>query len=215
MLSGDDLEAAFCITLNLAGVSESDQKAVHAFLAPLRCKSDVTHFHYEHSLRVGRHAWRIAQFVHLDQKALLLAGALHDLGKCMTALETLGKTEVWSAKDYEEIRHHVVDGYRLLKGRFDFSAETILWHHRFQKDGYPKKLPKPLHEYSEGTKLLIAEHGRMLAIADVYDALHRVNSKFGEARALTGAEIKEKMLQFNPDRKILIEDLYKADICSE
>jgi len=73
-------------------------------------------------------------------------------------------------------------------------------------------MPKPLHEYSEATRLLIPEYGRVLALADVYDALHRVNSRFGDKRQLADDEIKEKMLEFNPDRKDLIMDLYNADI---
>jgi HD-GYP domain-containing protein (c-di-GMP phosphodiesterase class II) len=56
------------------------------------------------------------------------------------------------------------------------------------------------------------EYGRILAIADVYDALHRKNSKYGESKYLTDEEIKQKMLEGNTDRVDLIEDLYEAGI---
>lgn len=111
--------------------------------------------------------------------------ALHDLGKCQTCLKVLGKTGSWSDGDQEEIELHVLNGYRLLRGRFDYSAEIMLWHHRFQENGYPDELPQFLHEYRQTTQLLIREYGRIVAIADVYDALHRVNEKVGEARALS------------------------------
>jgi len=59
---------------------------------------------------------------------------------------------------------------------------------------------------------MIALYGRILAIADCYDALHRVNDKFGTVQALTGEDIKEKMFQFNPDQRVLLNELYEANI---
>lgn len=195
-------------------VSTEDQETIRAFLAPLKHKSSITYTQYEHCLRVGLLAMKIARFMHLDQKALLFAGLMHDTGKCQIDLATLGKTEGWTPKDTEIMKEHVIDGYKILKGRFDFSADIVLWHHRFQTNENPKRIPKPLHNYSRGTLLLIAEYGRILAVADVYDALHRVNDKFGEKKALNGIEIREKMFQFNRDVKVLVEELYTAGILS-
>lgn len=208
----DELEMSLEETLVELGIAEENCNAMKAFLAPLKQKSLITKFHYEHSIRVALLAKKIARFMHLDEKALFYASLLHDLGKCQVALETLGKTGPWNKKDYAEIKIHVTEGYKLLRGRFDFSAEIILWHHRFQKNPYPKKLPKKLHKYSVGTNLLIVEYGRILAIADVFDALHRANNKFGAECLLTGLEIKEKMFELNPDRINLIRDLYNAGI---
>lgn len=208
----EDLEASLEETFVGLKIAEDDRNAIKAFLAPLKEKSPITRFHYRHSIRVALLAKKIARFMHLDEKALFYAGLLHDLGKCQVALETLGKTGPWDKKDYTEIKAHVTEGYKTLRGRFDLTAEIILWHHRFQKNPYPAKLPKKLHKYSVGTDLLIVEYGRVLAIADVFDALHRANSKFGEERALTGLEIKEKMFELNPDRANLIRDLYNSSI---
>jgi HD-GYP domain-containing protein (c-di-GMP phosphodiesterase class II) len=149
--------------------------------------------------------------MHLDPKALLYAGLLHDIGKSLTDLKILQKTEGWTPHDAEEMKRHVADGCRILGGRFDFSREVIKLHHRFQREGYPKQLPKPLHEYSEGTKTMIALFGRLLALADCYDAMHRINDKLGQA-PLTGQYIKEKMLEYNIDQRLLIEELYQAGI---
>lgn len=200
-----------CIELD---VKNEDVGSIFAVLAPLREKDVITHLHYLHSLRVGLLARQIGHFLHHEERPLLIAGALHDLGKCQVCLEVLGKSEGWSAADSKEIRKHVMNGYRVLRGRFDFSAEIIVWHHRFQHDGYPKRLPPLLHEYSEASKLLIVEYGRIIALADVYDALHRVNDKFGEKRQLSGEEVHEKMLEYNPDRKKLVTALYDANIFS-
>ncbi len=212
MLTGKALDLALERMAKKVGVRSEDWITAKAFLAPLKHKSAVTHYHYEHTARVGLMSRRIGRFVHMDEKALFLAGLLHDLGKCQIPLETLGKTDAWIPADYARIRRHVLNGYALLQDRFDFTAGAILWHHRFQKDGYPKRLPKAPHKYSEATKLLIVECGRLVAIADVYDALHRENSKFGDRRVLLGEEIREKMFEFNPDRKQLIEDLYRKRI---
>lgn len=184
------------------------REGIVAFLQPLKAKDHPT---YEHTIRVGLLARRIARFMHLDEKALLYAGLLHDIGKAQTRFETLQKTEGWTPADTAEMKSHVMDGYRLVRGRFDFSAEIILWHHRFQPGAYPEELPTPLHEYSLGTKTLIPMYGRMLSLADTFDALHRVNDKHGD-KPLTGEQIREKMLAFNKDQKILIEELFRADV---
>ncbi|MBI5732875.1 HD domain-containing protein [Candidatus Jorgensenbacteria bacterium] len=206
------LEADLYETLNELKISPEEQKALNSFLAPLRDKSPVTRPHHEHSIRVALSARRIARFMHLDERALLYAGLMHDIGKTEVCLGTLGKIEGWTEVDTEEVKRHVMSGYYFLKGRFDFTAEVILWHHRFQRDGYPKTLPPPLHDYSESTKALIPIYGRVLALADVYDALHRVNAKFGELKKLSGQEIKDQMLALNLDQQELIESLYRADI---
>lgn len=203
------LEAEFEKTMDGLSLNEDIKSSVRVFVAVLKQKSLPT---YAHSLRVGLLARKIGQFMHLDDKAMFLAGVFHDLGKSLTPLSTLHKVSGWTREDSEIIKGHVMDGYRILRDKFDFSAGIILWHHRFQKDGYPLELPEPPHRYSEGTKVLIAECGRMLAIADVFDALHRKNDKFEEGDELTDEQIREKMMELNKDRKKLVGELYDAGI---
>lgn len=210
-----DLERAFERACAEVRIRDKDRRVVKSLLAPLRDKNDVTHEHYKHSLRVALVARAIARHTHNEEKPLLFAGALHDIGKALTPIEVLGKTGTWTRADQAIIQAHVRDSYRLLAGRFDFTAEIILWHHRFQDHGYPARLPKPLKAYSASTKVLITEYGRILAMADVYDALHRPNSKFKEGSGLTGAEVKAKMFAFNPDKTKLVQSLYDAGIFSE
>ena len=209
-----EIETEFWAVCDELGISDTNKMLLESFLTPLRDKSSVTHFHYLHSLRVGILARQIGHFIHHEEKPLLFAGVLHDLGKCQTPLHILGKTGSWSDEDQSAIEQHVMDGYRLLRGRFDISAEIMLWHHRFQENGYPQELPPFLHHYKETMKLLIREYGRIVALADVYDALHRADGKFGEKKELTAKEVKEKMFVFNPDRKKLISALYDAGIFS-
>ena len=210
MTETENLEKAFGTVCEEVGMKKEDREVVRSLLAPLRDKSPVTHVHYLHSLRVALTCREIAKFQHMEEKPLLFAGTLHDIGKALVPEDVLGKTGVWTNRDQALIQKHVMDGYRLLRGRFDFSADIMLWHHRFQAHAYPKKMPKQLHPYSTTTSLLVAESGRMLALAVCYDALHRSNAKFG--KVLTREEVKEKMFAFNPDRKKLIGALYDAGI---
>ncbi len=211
-LNARELESWLKAVFKKLEISKADQITLRAFLAPLKYKNSTTYNHYLHSLRVGLLSWLIGKFVHLDENSVFYPGLMHDAGKCQILEATLGKTDSWTAEDVRRMKQHAVLGYQICRDRFDFSAEVILWVHRFQQAGYPLHVPKLLHDYSQGTKLLIAECGRMVAIADVYDALHRENSKFGAKRKLSGDEIKDMMLRFNLDRTTLIEDLYKAKI---
>ena len=77
-------------------IASEQREALIGFLAPLKVKSKQT---YEHSLRVGLLARRISRFMHLDERALLYAGLMHDVGKALTPLEKLHKTDGWSAED--------------------------------------------------------------------------------------------------------------------
>lgn len=212
MPEADELERTFWEVSRELGVSATNQARLRSLLAPLRDKDPVTNFHYLHSLRVALLARQIGRITFHEERPLFWAGALHDLGKCQTLLEVLGKTGSWTDQDQQEIERHVLDGYRLLRGRFDLSAEIIVWHHRFQECGYPENLPPFLHRYRETTRLLIREYGRLVALADVYDALHRANSKFGEGKPLAPQEILEKMFELNPDRGKLVAALYDARI---
>ncbi|MEX0917913.1 MAG: HD domain-containing protein [Candidatus Paceibacterota bacterium] len=206
------LEAGFRQACEDVGIKEEDRLTIESLLAPLRNKNAVTHAHYLHSLRVSLIARAIGKHTHHEEKPLLFAGALHDIGKALTPVEVMGKTGPWTEADQRVMQQHVMDSYRLLRGRFDFTAEIILWHHRFQEHGYPRVLPKPLREYSEPTKLLVVEYGRLLALADVYDALHRPNSKFKEGHGLSDEEVKEQMFALNPDKKKLVASLYEAGV---
>ncbi|MDB5194365.1 MAG: metal dependent phosphohydrolase [Parcubacteria group bacterium] len=197
------------MVFHLLDMSREQRRALLAFLLPLELKDRET---YEHSVRVAILGYSIGEFMRLDPKALFYAGLLHDIGKIQTDPKTLQKTEGWTPADTEEIKSHVIDGYKLLRGYFDFSAEVILHHHTFQRAPYPDVLPEPLHDYGRGTKAFISFYGRMLALADHFDALHRVNDRSGVKRALSGDEIAARMITENPDQASLVRILYSAKI---
>lgn len=200
-------------TLDELEVSQEDQRAIKRYLTLLRGKHSPS---YEHSLQVGLTAREIARHLQLDEKALLIAGLLHDIGKVLVPESTLTRTVGWSDEDKQEMDDHVVDGVELLRGRFDFSAEVIARHHQFQARPYPAQLPPPLREWDPATLALIEQYARLLSLADVYQALHRPNDRFAEPAensiGLTDEQIKEQMLTLNPDQHGLIESLYRSGV---
>lgn len=205
----DELEGAFADL----DISSENQDSIRTYLSLLRGKDQAT---YEHSIRIGLLGTRIARHMHLDPKALFFAGTLHDIGKTLIDPETLQKTEGFNEKDMEQMRKHPEHTYRMLRGVHEFSAEVALRHHKYQESGYPKRLPKYKTPFSSNTKLMIDFFGRILSLADFYDAVtSRVNDKFGEKRKLSQEEVKSILLMKNPDQKHLIEDLYANGIFGE
>lgn len=179
-------------------VAEKDLQDVIAMLAPLGTKGEAGRFHRDHSIRVGLLASKIGVALDLDAKALFFAGLLHDVGKALVPCCTLSATTHWTAEDQVAMEQHVLDGFRLLRDRFDFSAHVIVWHHKFQTRGYPKELPAALQPFSEETLDKAREYGKLLMVADVFDAMHRVNTATG-GKALTAEEIREQMLKLQPE----------------
>lgn len=177
----------------------SNRVAVFAMLAPLEAKREVGEFHRDHSFRVGLLCADIAKHENVDERALLLAGLLHDVGKALVPSCTLCATERWTAEDRKAMEPHVADGFRLLRDRFDFTAQVILWHHWFQVGGYPAMMPDGSVPSFSGETLERAKHfGALLMVADVFDAMHRVNTSTGD-HALSAAEIRDKMFVLQPE----------------
>jgi len=173
---------------------------------------------WEHSVRVGLLGADIAQFTHIvEPKGLFYPGLLHDVGKSMVDPKSLKKKKDFGPEDMEEVRKHVMYGYKLLIGIHDFSAWVLLFHHYFQENGYPSEMEIPKFDpsFSKGTKALIMYSARLLSIADFYDAAtNRRNEKFvpGIQDIPNSQKVREAMFGFNPDQKYLIGELYNADI---
>jgi len=100
-----------------------------------------------------------------DLYALGLGAILHDIGKIFIPKEVLNKPGKLDNEEFNTIKKHPDKGYKFLKEKFKLPAEAfkaILMHHeRWNGNGYPKK-----YSYNEITK-----KARIIAVADVYDAL--------------------------------------------
>lgn len=100
----------------------------------------------------------------LGLKELGLAGLFHDLGKTGVPDAILNKPGKLTVEEFERIKEHPAYGRRLLAGRG--LAENILrgvgeHHEKYDGSGYPRGLAgAAVHPF-----------GRMLGVADVFDAL--------------------------------------------
>lgn len=134
-------------------------------LSDIRLVDDYT---FEHSVNVCTLSAIIGVglgYSHGQLTDLGVGALLHDIGKLKIPDEILKKPYQLTAEEFEEIKKHTVYGYELLKnnGRVSALSSFIAFshHERFDGSGYPMQL--------KGDS--IHECARIVAVADVYDAL--------------------------------------------
>ncbi len=123
---------------------------------------------YHHSVNVCIFSVIIGISLELNQETLTnlgMAALLHDIGKVFINKELLNKSEPLNNEEFEIMKEHSMNGYRYMKERFHFPATTyvgVLQHHeKYDGSGYP-------HGRAHNEISLFA---RIIAVADVYDAL--------------------------------------------
>jgi len=123
---------------------------------------------YYHSVNVTVIAVIIGVSMNLNKASLCklgLGALLHDIGKIFVPKDILGKEGKLTSEEFEIVKKHSMDGYEYLKNVKDFPGEANLavrsHHEKFGGKGYPDGI--------SGDKIPI--FGRILTIADVFDAL--------------------------------------------
>lgn len=123
---------------------------------------------YEHSVKVCMLTILLAKWLKVsdeDQKALGKAALLHDIGKCNIPNEILNKPDMLTEEEFSVMKTHATLGFVLLSTSKVLSEPVlkgILHHHeRFDGTGYPAKLKGKL----------IPNYARIIAVADVFDAM--------------------------------------------
>jgi putative two-component system response regulator len=153
----------------------------------------------EHTNRVGDLAAEIAHALgHSPEwcEQLRMAARLHDVGKVAVPDAVLRKTGPLTVEEYEMMKSHTSMGHRILAGNsspmFQMAAEIAQAHHEWwDGSGYPLGIAY--------TSIPVA--GRIVSVADVYDALcskrpyKRSWSRIESARFVTSG----RGGQFDPD----------------
>lgn len=145
-------------------IFESFFAQLYALVETIEARDPYTR---QHSHRASRYAVSIAESMNCireDVDKLKVSGLLHDIGKIGTPDKILMKPGKLSEEEYDVIKKHPVTGSNII-GRLGMwlDEQTIIRHHheRFDGKGYPDGLK------GEEIPLL----SRILAVADVYDAL--------------------------------------------
>jgi putative two-component system response regulator len=148
----------------LTDALDGAESVVFALARAIEAKNRYTQGHSE---RVTAFALALADRLGLaraDRDVLHRGGLLHDLGKLAVPDEVLNKPGPLTAAEFDTVKMHPVVGERIvepLRSVRDI-IPLIRWHHeRLDGSGYPDGL----------TGDAIPPLVRLLAVADVYDAL--------------------------------------------
>lgn len=147
-------------------------------LTDIRILDDYT---FKHSINVCTTSLISSIFMGYDGERLFELGAgalLHDVGKTKVPHAILKKPGRLSMQEFEEVKLHTRHGYEILSACSTLSPRAAYiakaHHERMNGKGYPMGL----------VSYQIAEEAKIVAIADVYDAL--VSERIYRARMWPG-----------------------------
>lgn len=152
---------------NLQLFSEREEllvSVVRALVSAVEAKDEYTRGHSE---RVALYGKRIAQELGVSKdhcERLYLTGVLHDVGKIGVRDAVLRKPGPLTDEEFEEIKQHPDMGWQILQDLepLAYVLQGVLYHHeQFDGRGYPDNLV--------GSNIPL--DGRILAVADAYDAM--------------------------------------------
>ncbi len=161
------------IPLNVSGLvqdalkladSSKGQIGILDMLQNMREYDDAT---YAHCINVSLMCNLFATWLKWPSDEVELAtacGLLHDVGKLMVPYAIINKPGKLTDEEHAQIQEHPIAGYQLLRNQQmdEHIRNAALMHHeRIDGSGYPMHL--------KGSQ--IDKYARMVAIADVYDAM--------------------------------------------
>lgn len=158
-----NVESMLAPTMSLLS-TQGSTFGVFDMLHNMRQFDDLT---YAHSMNVALICGVFADWLKLsaDEKKLATAcGMLHDIGKLKIDDAIIKKPGKLTNEEYLTIKKHPVEGYKILQHQqvSEHIKNAALMHHeKCDGSGYPLKL----------TAEKIDPYAKMVAIADVYDAM--------------------------------------------
>lgn len=142
----------------------SNQKVVNVLLDV----QTTDQYTFQHSLNVTVYTLALAMAQNYSEKKMIeigLGAILHDVGKLTIPHEIISKPGKLTDEEYALVKEHTTNGFNFIREIHDISllcAHCAYQHHeRLDGSGYPRGLVKEeIHEYA-----------KLIAIADVFDAL--------------------------------------------
>ena len=148
-------------------VADSITRSPHAmvWLTNMKERDEYTSIHCMNVCIMSVSFGRSLGLQKSELELLGLGGLLHDLGKMRVPLEILNKPSKLTFEEFEVMKTHPMEGYKMLKEQNDLPLEVldIVKHHHERRNGkgYPSQL--------DGDE--INNMTRIVAIVDVYDAI--------------------------------------------
>ncbi|MBU3142837.1 HD-GYP domain-containing protein [Clostridium sp. CF012] len=131
----------------------------------LRVASEYTFYHSVNVCILSMVLGVALKFKKEDLYLLGTAALLHDIGKIYTPNEILDKPAKLTYEEFEIIKQHSQNGYSYIKENLYINTKVYMGiyqhHENYNGTGYPLSI--------KGKKISL--FGRIIAIADVYDAL--------------------------------------------
>lgn len=154
-------------------------------LQNMRQYDDLT---YAHCLNVGLICNVFAGWLRMSEDDIRLAtlcGVFHDIGKLSIPDSIVKKPDKLTDQEYNLIKTHTIEGYRILRDQDideHIKNAALMHHERCDGKGYPFGLPSDK----------IDEFAKIVAIADVYDAMTAARVYRGALCPFRVIEIYEK-----------------------
>lgn len=149
----------------LETIDSLDSKiSVFAMMQNMRDYDDATYVHCVNVALICNIFSKWLDFTGEETKIATACGLLHDIGKLTIEKDIIQKPGRLTEDEYEIIKQHTIAGYNLLKNyHIDLHIKNaaLLHHERCDGSGYPYGL----------TRNQIDSYAKMVAIADVYDAM--------------------------------------------
>jgi len=139
--------------------------AIAIDISTLKTSDEYT---FKHSVDVATMAMIIGKQQCLPDKQIYelgVSGLLHDIGKTKVPASILNKPARLTDEEFAVMKQHSVFGYHMLQECNEFNNDicmAVLQHHeKINGNGYPLGFDAPR----------ITPYARILAVADIYDAL--------------------------------------------
>ncbi|ABR46754.1 metal dependent phosphohydrolase [Alkaliphilus metalliredigens QYMF] len=186
------------IMVRFKGISRLKLKEIRKIIDDISSFSDISltldaitqinnqsKYTYHHSVNVAIYCSFIGKSLKLEDallKKLIYAGFLHDIGKTQISPSILSKPGKLNDQEFQEIKSHPIYGYHLVRENTLFSHDIalgVLQHHeREDGKGYPLGINgEQIHLF-----------GKIIAVADIFDAMTSTRPYKGKQSALKIAE---------------------------